>query len=33
LLEILFGQNIFIIFLRLVLWKLESLLMSSIQLL
>ena len=28
LLEILFGQNIFIIFLRLVLWKLESLLMS-----
>jgi hypothetical protein len=28
LLKILFGQNIFIIFLRLVLWKLENLLMS-----
>ena len=29
LLKILFGQNIFIIFLRQVFWKLESLLMSS----
>ena len=28
LLDILFGQNIFIIFLRQVLWKLESMLMS-----